>query len=121
MVGVGAVRQDVGEGLVRVFCQRALGQGFPVRADLPDLQVRGTVQRVLGGCDKLQISVVIEIGYRIVPGVLGCVLLQLADLGGDKPDLQVDIRGLDSFRKGGPGTGSGCTRLCILPLPWRCC
>ena len=102
MEGVRHVGHDVGERLVRVFVQTALGQAGPVRIDGPDLQVGGAILRMQGGSDKLQLPVMVEVGDRIVPGILAVIYQQLVQLRIDQAQLRVNL--------GGVGRNNRCRR-----------
>ena len=95
VIGIGNIGHDVGEGLILVLVEFALGQGLSVLADLPDLQVGGAILGMERGRNELQIAVVVKVSHGIVPGVLVVFLLQLAQLGRDQAQLQVNIRSLD--------------------------
>ena len=75
VIGVGVIRQDVGEGLALLQGDGALIQRLLVLAQLPDLQGGGAVGLMLGGCHQLQHAVVIQVGHSVAP-FPGAVLLQ---------------------------------------------
>ena len=90
MIGVGAVREDVGEGLLGVLVKGALVQRAAVRADLPDLEVCRAVDLMLVRRDELQAAVVVEVCNGVVPGA-AVVLLEGIQLRLDEAQLRVDV------------------------------
>ena len=97
VIGVGAVGEDIGEGLIRVLGKGALRQGFAVLADLPDLQVGGAVLGMLGRGDELHLPVAVEVCDGVVPGLGAVGLLEGVQLRENQLELCVDIR---FFREG---------------------
>ena len=91
-VGVCDIRHDIGEGFLGVLVQSDLIECGPVLTDFPDPQIGGTIHRMLGCGNELQVSVMIEVSDGIIPLHHVFALFQLIDAGIDHTQLSISIR-----------------------------